>query len=135
MQLTDRQISSLNDQGFLMLPDLFSSEEVERLRNRLPALFADGHEGNIIERASGEVRTAMGLHLRDPLYAALVRHPRLVEPALQILETPVYVQQVKVNVKAAFSGEVWQWHYDFATHHKEDGVPQAIGIKPACVSR
>ena len=123
MQLTDRQISSLNDQGFLMLPDLFSSEEVERLRNRLPALFADGHEGNLIERAAGEVRTAMGLHLRDTRYAALVRHPRLVEPALQILETPVYVQQVKVNVKAAFSGEGWQWHYDFATHHKEVGVP------------
>ena len=128
MQLTDRQISSLNDRGFLMLPDLFSSEEVERLRNRLPALFADGHEGNIIERASGEVRTAMGLHLRDALYAALVRHPRLVEPALQILETPVYVQQVKVNVKAAFSGEVWQWHYDFATHHNEDGVPKPLAL-------
>ena len=37
---------------------------------------------------------------------------------------PVYVQQVKVNVKSAFSGEVWQWHYDFATHHSEDGVPE-----------
>ncbi len=36
----------------------------------------------------------------------------------------LYIQQVKVNVKPAFVGEVWQWHYDFATHHAEDGVPE-----------
>ncbi len=66
----------------------------------------------------------MGLHLRDPVFAKLVRHPRLVEPALQILGEAAYIQQVKVNVKPAFIGEVWQWHYDFATHHAEDGVPE-----------
>ena len=26
-------------------------------------------------------------------------------------------------MKAAFEGDVWQWHYDFATHHRDDGVP------------
>jgi ectoine hydroxylase len=31
-------------------------------------------------------------------------------------------------VKAAFGGEVWQWHYDFATHHGEDGVPEALAL-------
>ena len=66
----------------------------------------------------------MGLHARDSLFAELVRDPRLVEPAEQLSGEPVYVQQVKVNVKSAFSGEVWQWHYDFATHHSEDGVPE-----------
>ena len=59
---------------------------------------------------------------------ALTRHPRLVEPALQILGEPAYIQQVKVNVKAAFSGEVWQWHYDFATHHEEDGVLRPLAL-------
>jgi ectoine hydroxylase len=71
----------------------------------------------------------MGLHLRDPIYARLVRHPRLVEPAIQILEDDrLYVQQVKVNVKAAFEGEAWQWHYDFATHHHEDGVAEPFAL-------
>ena len=117
MRLSEEQIASLNSQGFLVLPDLFSGSEVDALRSRLPAVFADGHEGNIVERESGEVRTSMGLHLRDEGFAALTRHPRLVEPALQILGEPAYIQQVKVNVKAAFSGEVWQWHYDLSLIH------------------
>jgi len=128
MGLSEEQIASLNRQGFLVLPDLFSDAEVDALRSRLPAVFADGHEGNIVERESGEVRTSMGLHLRDEGFGALARHPRLVEPARQILEEPAYIQQVKVNVKAAFSGEVWQWHYDFATHHEEDGVLRPLAL-------
>jgi ectoine hydroxylase len=40
----------------------------------------------------------------------------------------LYVQQVKVNAKVAFEGEVWQWHYDFATHHGEDGVPEPLAL-------
>ena len=94
------------------------------MRARLPTLFADDHPANITERDSGQVRTCMGLHLRDDVFARVVRHPRLIAPALQVLGEDAYIQQVKVNVKAAFSGEIWQWHYDFATHTAEDGVPR-----------
>ena len=31
-------------------------------------------------------------------------------------------------MKAAFTGEVWQWHYDFATHFGEDGVPKPLAL-------
>ncbi|MDX1489364.1 MAG: phytanoyl-CoA dioxygenase family protein, partial [Acidiferrobacterales bacterium] len=83
---------------------------------------------NFREKDTDVVRTAMGLHLRNDVFARLVRHPRLLEPALQILQENVYIQQVKVNAKEAFSGEVWQWHYDFATHHGEDGVPKPLAL-------
>ena len=50
-------------------------------------------------------------------------------PARQLLGTPeIYAQQVKVNAKEAFTGEQWQWHYDFATHHHEDGVPEPLAL-------
>jgi ectoine hydroxylase len=124
MELTQVQLQQLETDGFLILPDRFSQAEVAAIRSRLPRLFSQRHDANIIERNSGVVRTAMGLHLRDDLFADLVRHPRLVGPALQLFDEPMYVQQVKVNVKAAFSGEMWQWHADFATHHEEDGVPR-----------
>ena len=128
MQLSNRQLQDLETNGFVILPDRFSPPEVEAIRGRLPRLFAEDSEANVIERHSGEVRTAMGLHLRDELFADLVRHPRLIEPALQVLKEPIYVQQVKVNVKAAFSGEIWQWHTDFATHHEEDGVQRPLAL-------
>ena len=126
--LTNMQLEQFRRGGLLVLPSRFNPDEVGRMRERLPALFAEDDEANIREHASGEVRTAMGLHRRDEFFAKLVRHPRFVEPALQILEEPVYVQQTKVNVKAAFTGELWQWHYDFATHHEEDGVPAPLAL-------
>ncbi len=116
-QLTAEQLADLDRNGFLALPERFTGDEGDLLRSRLATLFSEAHPGNIIEQASGEVRTCMGLHLRDEVYARAVRHPRLLRPALQVLGEAIYIQQVKVNVKAAFSGEVWQWHYDFATHH------------------
>ncbi len=128
MRLTPSQIERFRAQGFLVLPELFSRQEIAVLRDALPALYAEDTPANIREKRSGEVRTAMGLHLRHPVYRRLVRHPRLIEPAFQLLGDRVYVQQVKINTKAAFEGEVWQWHYDFATHHAEDGVPAPLAL-------
>lgn len=128
MQLTNDQLSQFRRDGFLVLPRLFSSREVAALSTALEQVLAENNPANLREKHSGEVRTAMGLHLRSPAYARVVRHPRLLEPALQILGQKVYVQQAKVNVKAAFDGEAWQWHYDFATHHAEDGVPEPLAL-------
>ena len=128
MELTQSELDTLNDDGFIVLRDRFTAEEADRLRARLPRLFAQSHPANIIEQGSGAVRTAMAVHQRDTAFAALVRDPRLLGPAHQIRPGPLYAQQVKVNVKAAFSGEVWQWHYDFATHHGEDGVPRPLAL-------
>lgn len=124
MKLSEGQLRDFGHAGFLVLPHLFSQAEVAAITAELPALLAEECLENIRETESGEVRTAMGLHLRNPVFGKLARHPRLVEPAMQIAGDELYVQQVKVNAKAAFSGEVWQWHQDFSTHHNEDGVPE-----------
>ena len=128
MQLTAEQLETFRHDGFLVIEGAFGRDETERLRARLPVLFSEDTPANIREKSSGEVRTAMGLHERDALFAGLVRDPRLVGPAEQLSGEAVYVQQVKVNVKSAFSGDVWQWHYDFATHHSEDGVPEPLAL-------
>ena len=128
MRLTEVQVERFYEQGFLVLPNLFSRAEVEILRRELPAVFGEDCPANIREKQTGEVRTAMGLHLRNEVFARLVRHPRFLEPAMQIAGEKLYIQQVKINAKAAFSGELWQWHYDFATHHNEDGVPEPLAL-------
>jgi ectoine hydroxylase len=129
MTLTDPQLSQFREHGILVLPGLFSPAEVTALRNAFDEVRTQDTEANVREKASGAVRTAMGLHLRHPVFARLVRDTRLVAPARQILGTDaLYAQQVKVNVKAAFEGEAWQWHYDFATHHREDGVPEPLAL-------
>ena len=124
MLLNPSELKNLKEYGFLILPNRFSVDEVNCLTAQLPPLYKEQHPGNVVEKSSGEIRTSMGLHLRNGMFSKLVRHPRLVAPATQIHNKPLYVQQTKVNTKAAFNGELWQWHYDFATHHKEDGVPR-----------
>ena len=129
MRLHDSEVERFREDGFLILPGRFSAEEAEALKAELPRLFAERRPENFREKESDAVRTAMGLHLRSEVYARVVRDPRLVEPARQLLGgEDLYVQQVKVNAKAAFSGDVWQWHYDFATHRGEDGVPEPLAL-------
>jgi len=129
MKLTPSQVARFHEDGFLVLPDLFLPTEVAIMRDAAAFVFAEDNPANIREKQSGEVRTAMGLHLRHEVFARLVRHPRFVEPAMQLLgDDQLYVQQVKINTKAAFEGEIWQWHYDFATHHREDGVPEPLAL-------
>ena len=128
MKLTPPELERFARDGFLVLPELFSAAEVAALRADLAHLFAEDCPANIREKHSGEVRTAMAAHLRSATFARLVRHPRLLGPAMQLLGERLYAQQVKINVKTAFSGETWQWHYDFATHHREDGVPEPLAL-------
>jgi ectoine hydroxylase len=100
VRLTAAQLTDFHAQGFLILPALFSRAEVAVLRAEVPALFAEDTPANIREKVSGEVRTAMGLHLRSDVFARLCRHPRFVEPARQILGTDqLYIQQAKINAR------------------------------------
>ncbi len=129
MQLTEQQLSTFHHDGIVAIDNAFSADEVNAITERLPRLFSERCPENFREKSSDVVRTAMGLHLRDNLFAQLVRDPRLVGPAQQILaDDALYIQQVKVNAKEAFTGEQWQWHYDFATHHHEDGVAEPLAL-------
>ena len=129
MRLAPDQLDRFERDGFLILPALFTAEEIGILCAELDRLSAEDSPQNFRETKTGALRTAMGLHLRNAVYARMVRHPRLLEPAMQILDDDqLYIQQVKVNAKTAYSGEVWQWHYDFATHHNEDGVPEPLAL-------
>lgn len=129
MILTNEELGKFARDGVVELPERFSRAEVDEINGVLDELMAEDVPENVREKSSGDVRTAMGLHLRHELFARLVRDPRFLVPAAQVLgDVPIYAQQVKVNAKAAFTGEQWQWHYDFATHHHEDGVPDPLAL-------
>ena len=49
MRLTQEQMACFDRQGFLVLENLFSPEEVEIVRARLPDLFAEDTPANVRE--------------------------------------------------------------------------------------
>ena len=128
MHLSPAQIDSLGRDGFLVLPDLFNSREVDILRAEVPGLMAEISPDNTREASGTGVRNMLGLHRRNAVFSRLARHPRLLEPALQVLGEDVYMQQCKINVKSAFRGDGFDWHTDFATHHSRDGVPLPLAL-------
>jgi ectoine hydroxylase len=49
----------------------------------------------------------------------------------QIFGEPVYMHQFKINGKAAFDGDVWQWHQDYGTWMNDDLMPEARAMNVA----
>ena len=130
MNLDQAQVGSFEDQGYLILPDLFSRGEVEALTRELPGIFAQDRQENVREKDGRTIRTAFAVHTYNAAFARLARHPRLIGPLERLLGGPVYIHQFKVNAKAAFDGDVWQWHQDYGTWSRDDLMPgpQAMNV-------
>jgi ectoine hydroxylase len=130
MKLTQEQIEAYEDLGYILLDGLFSRDEAALMKSRLPALYRMNRD-EVIKEKSGAVRTVFAAHTFDEVFARVARHPRLIEPARQLLGSDVYMHQFKINAKAAFNGDVWQWHQDFGTWHEDDGMPQPRAMNVA----
>ena len=106
--LNDTQLQQFEEDGFIFVPDLFTAEEVDVLKDEIPEIFAQQRSEVVREKSGGAVRTAFATHTYNDVFRRFVSHPRILEPAQQILEGDVYIHQFKLNGKAAFDGEVWQ---------------------------
>jgi len=112
--------------GFLVLPRLLDTK-VARLNAELDRLAAAPEiralEETVREPDSGTVRSIFRVHALSEIFDRLVRDPRLLGAARQILGSDVYVHQSRVNLKPGFRGREFYWHSDFETWHVEDGMP------------
>ena len=123
MKLTAAQLHQFDEQGFLFFPGCYSEEEIALLRAEAEDILkADRKE--IWREKSGAPRTAFASHTYSEVFRLLACHPRLVEPLRQYFGEEVYVHQFKLNAKAAFEGDVWQWHQDYGTWARDDGMPE-----------
>ena len=123
MKLTDEQLAHFNEEGWIFLPDCFSPEEVAVLREEGEKIYATDRE-EVWRESSGAPRTAFAAHVYNEAFGILGRHPRLIEPLEQVFGEQVYMHQFKVNAKAKFTGDVWQWHQDYGTWARDDGMPE-----------
>ena len=123
MQLTPRQLQEFDALGYVVMPDCFSEEEIAVLRSEAETIYASDRK-EVWRETSGAPRTAFAAHTYNEAFAILGRHPRLIEPLEQFFGEPVYMHQFKINAKAAFDGELWQWHQDYGTWKRDDGMPE-----------
>ena len=123
MKLSDAQLQEFDERGYLFLEGLFDADEVAVLKDAALAIYASDRE-EVWRETSGAPRTAFAAHTYDEAHKCLGAHPRLIEPVMQLLGEQVYMHQYKINAKAAFDGDVWQWHQDYGTWARDDGMPE-----------
>ena len=123
MKLTAEQLAAFDRDGYLFFPRLFAPDEIRTLTDEVPRLYAQDRVENVREKGSDAVRTNFAAHTYSEPFGRLARHPRMVEPVVQILGEAVYMHQFKINGKMAFDGDVWQWHQDYGTWKADDDMP------------
>ncbi len=131
MKLTESQLEQFHTDGYLLLPNLFDDTEIKVLRDAADTVYALDREEVFRESDGKTARTAFAAHEYNEAFRRLGRHPRLIQPVQQILKGDVYMHQYKVNAKAAFTGDVWQWHQDFGTWSRDDLMPEARAMNIA----
>lgn len=124
--LHEEQVLLYRDRGWIVLPDVFSAEEVAVLGDAaVEVLDRPGPE--VGREDDGSPSICWGMHLFDERLNVLTKHPAVVEPAKQLLENDIFVHQSRINMKQT-NGSVVAWHQDFGTYHRVDGVPEPRGI-------
>lgn len=124
--LTENEVDDYRRKGYILARQLLSPREVQVLDEATSAVVqTDGP--HVMRERNGLPHVVYGMHLLDPRLAALARHPRLVAIARQLLGKDFYVHQSRVNAKQT-GGAIVNWHQDFGTYHRVDGVPRPEGI-------
>ncbi len=123
MTLTSAELDTFHRDGFLFFPGRFTPREAAVLRREADVVYGL-ERPEVWRESSGVARTAFAAHTYNEGFRRLGAHPRLIEPVMRLVDGPVYMHQFKVNAKAAFDGDVWQWHQDFGTWHRDDGMPE-----------
>jgi ectoine hydroxylase len=130
VNLTPAELERFHSEGYLFFPGRFDERETAMLRAEADVLYATERD-EVWRESSGAPRTAFAAHQWSEPFRRLGRHPRLVRPVEQIVDGPVYMHQYKVNAKAAFDGEVWQWHQDYGTWQRDDAMPEPLAMNVA----
>lgn len=131
MKLNQQQLEQFDRDGYLFFPSHFTPEEVKKLTDEVPSLYAQDRPENIREKGKTSVRTNFAAHMYSAPFARLARHPRMIRPVEQLFDEKLYMHQFKINGKMAFDGDVWQWHQDYGTWLNDDAMPDARAMNVA----
>jgi ectoine hydroxylase-related dioxygenase (phytanoyl-CoA dioxygenase family) len=135
--LSPAALETYRRDGFVVLPDILTPDEVEVLRRVTDGFvdqardFAANDEVYDLEdthsRAEPRVRRIKTPHLFAPEYARAASHPKIVA-ALKDLWGTVRFDTGKLNMKSAGFGAPIEWHQDWAFYPHTNDDLATVGI-------
>ena len=136
--ITDADVAFYRENGYLLVPNVFSPAEVAELRSvtedfveRAGAVdthneiydLEDSHR-----RGNPRVRRIKTPHLHDPVYAAASRHPAVIDVLKRLIGPSIRFDTGKLNLKSAGYGAPVEWHQDWAFYPHTNDDLAAVGI-------
>lgn len=125
--LTNQQRRDFEEQGFVTLPGLFDEGELAVLRKETERILAL-ERPEVLRHEDGAPRAALALQRYSEVSRRLLHHPKLLEPAQDLLGEPFYLHQYKIVTKHPFGKLALPWHQDYASWADIDGMPQPRAI-------
>jgi ectoine hydroxylase len=120
-KLNAEQIEDFARNGYLIVTDLFDSEEVNLLLSIARNDKQITQEANErLDLNSAQTKLWITGSLGTDIYSAFVRSARIVDPMEQILGGEVYHYHHKMMLKEPFVGGAWEWHQDYGYWYSND---------------
>ena len=136
--LTAKDVEFYKSEGYVVVRDVLTPVELERLRSGL-ARFLDGagevdRNDDVYDledshtRATPRVRRIKAPHRLDPAFHDLIRSPKLLDLMRPLLGASIQLQNSKLNLKSAGYGAAVEWHQDWAYYPYTNDDVLAVGV-------
>ncbi|MFM1851085.1 MAG: 1-deoxypentalenic acid 11-beta-hydroxylase [Verrucomicrobiota bacterium] len=111
--LTAEQITAYDRDGYVLVPDLFSAEEIAILLSHVNDPRVGGHTWAAKDAAGKESKLSLWMDTGDDVFGAVSASPRVVTAVQMLLREEVYHWHSKVMLKEPRVGGAWEWHQDY----------------------
>lgn len=112
--LSESQIDSFNQDGYLVIRELLDVEETEltlKAARQDEAMRINAME--VIDTKGRATNLSLWNHPGDDIYGAICRSRRVVDSMEQLLGDEVYHYHSKLSAKEPKVGGAWEWHQDY----------------------
>ncbi len=121
--LTEEQIDSYQNDGFLVIPQFFNDEEVARLYS--VSIEDETMKKNSIDlndREGKKTKLALWFTPGNDVYGLLTKSERMVNAANKLMDgsSPVCHYHSKLMQKEPKQGGAWEWHQDYGYWYKNE---------------
>jgi len=142
--LTPEQVAHFQSEGWLAIPDFWTSDEVHAMQNELERLRAEGLLNNVATNGDGKTTSSAKANLQlCPMYPhsnffrAMPWSPKVGEAVEQLIGGPVLLHLDQVFLKPAHHGAGTNWHQDnayFQIDNPLDGTALWTAVHDATVA-
>ncbi len=111
--ITGKQRDAYWSDGYVVIPRLFASDEIEILRLTAERELPGSEVLTKADQAGNKVSLKMWNHAGDDIYGMFSRNERIVRAAEEVIAAKVYLYSAKMILKNARDGGAWEWHQDY----------------------